>query len=323
MKKVSVLACVFVCLFVLSSCSAVSFRWEKNADCAFLLGKEELSDSEVMLIGLHYKSSFEKYYGEAFGSGFWQETAYEKMNFADYVRNYWILPECKALLILCSMADDEGVRLSDSEEERASRTASEIFRGLNEDEIRFTGATQDAVRDLVEKYMRATLMAERLTAGQKISVSDEESRVADIALIRVSDADIAAELGERLRQEENFLTLAREFSEDRQIFYSVAKGELKEPLNSSVFALSDGEESPVLFLDGSYYLVRIISSYNSILSGQNKNTIAALRRYDGWKPLAEAYEAGRPVRMTAHALERIPLEDPDFDISFDLFSFFQ
>ncbi len=312
-----------VMLFTASSCSSVIFGFSNGSPVVMSCGKETLNESELRLIALHYKSAFEHYYVNLFGDDFWELPAEEGMTYGQYVRSYWILSECRALMSLCCMAEDNRVSLTDSEIESLERTAEIVFRELSEDERAFTNAGYNDVLTLLEKIETASKMLDTLTENAKIDVNDEESRVADIALIRVGDPDVASEIRARLDLEENFLTLANAFSEEKQIYYSVAKGDLKEPLNSAVFSLAEGEESDVLICEGSYYLIRVISSYNSILSSRNRTSIALLRRYNAWEEENEAHLRQHPLRMVPKMLENIPLTDSSYEVDFDLFGYLE
>jgi len=302
MKHRAVIALtVALCLFSLCGCRTIPVTFRTGQTYLITCGSDHMSEGEVRLVALQYKCHFENLYMELLGEDFWTQKVSENMDFESYVKEYFVYRECKALLYLCSMADLDGVRLDELYDKDFRLAAEDFYASLSRDELRFADADVDDVEKLMRRYALASLEIEKATESGNPEVSEEESRVADIQIIRVNDRDLAYDLSERLENGESFLTLAQENTLDSRIDYSVYKGELSGDLDDLVFGMENYEISDVTEVGDSYCIVRLVNSYNVLQSTNHKRDLMAERKYLAW----ESAYASQLKKLTVNRNNRV------------------
>ena len=315
----------FLILFVLigtAACERPAVNFRRGDVIVLSDGERHLTEPEVLLVALEYKCRFESYYRDLIGEDFWDTELRDGVRFDEYVREYYIFAECRALIVLSEMAFSDGLKLSASEEETLEKAAARYYEGLGEKERAYTKADADDVFRLLSKYALAekeiTLLKKN---GGQLDVSFEESRVADIQLIAVDTRSLADEVERRIQEGENFMTLATTYSIEERISYSVAKGDLKPALNAAVFKMREGEVSEVIPCADRYYIIRLSNSYNTLLSGNNKTNLLASRAYDSWREPFEDALRTRNIKRDNRFFRELPLKTEERLDSNALFSY--
>ncbi len=302
-----------VSLFFLSACSLPPVSFRLGERIMISCGDRTLTEREVRLTALQYKTEYEACYREFFNEDFWTMEAAEGLTFEEYVKEYCIFDELKSVLVLNGLAGTLNVYLTDVEEEEVKEAAKAYYDRLTEDELAFTRARLSDVEKLLGRYYLADKMVQQLIRDKRIEISEEESRVADIEVIRVKTETEAKALYERLKNGENFETLARENTLDERTAFSVSKGELINVVDELVFSLSTGEVSDIIEYSGSYYLIRVADSYNTLLSLSNKRNLLAELRYENWQSAYEEYAGSEEIRRNANLWAALDLKtDGDF-----------
>ena len=298
----------------------LSFSWVGRDRKALVQGDLYLTEGEMRVIALEYKTLFESYYEELFSDSFWTEEVDENMTFEEYVKSYYILEESTALLYLCGVAEERSLSVTDAAREDLSQKAESYFSSLTEDEKRFLSCGSETVRDVLIMYETAFLGVESLLSGSRIEVSEEDGRVVDIELIRTTDAETAEALHERIENGENFLTIAKANTVERETSYSVSREELAPEIASVVFSMKAGETSGVIPYGGGYYIFRVLNYNNSLLSVKNRKNLIAVRRYEGWSGEYEAYRSEHPARLSETFFDSLTLSsEGDFRLHSLLF----
>ena len=191
--------------------------------------------------------------------------------------------------------------------------------GLGDAERAYTKANVEDVFGLLKKYALAVKEIENLKNGT-IDVSFEESRVADIQLIEVFDRNLADSIKKRLTDGENFLSLAASYSEDKNVSYSVAKGDLKPELDKAVFEMREGDISNVIKCDNAFYIIRLSNSYNTLLSGNYKRNLLASRTYASWQEPYEQALRQKTIKRDNAFFEDLPLKTEEVLAGGNLFA---
>ena len=321
MRKALILLALLFLLPLFQGCERPAVNFRTRDVIVVSDGERHLTKPEVLLMALEYKSEFESYYRELLGEEFWQTELRDGMRFDEYVREYYIYRESEALIVLSDMAEKNALKLSQEEEEQLTEASKRYFEGLGEKEKAYTGADADDVFRLLKKYALSEKEIELLKKSSgSLDVSFEESRVADIQMISVGTLSEANEVIRRLEEGENFMTVAATYSMDGTIAYSVAKGDLKPELDGVVFRLREGETSDVIPVGDRYYIVRLQSSYNTLLSGNNKTNLLAARAYASWSEPYEAALKKRTIKRDNAFFSSLPLETEEVLSGNDLFS---
>ena len=283
MKRIRLAAVFLSLVFVLSSCS-MPVNFNRSRKPVISVNKEVLTEKEVKICALNYKCQFEDYYKELYGEDFWRLPVTEEIDYEAYVKEYFIFKELNCVLRLCAMSQELNVSVTQAETERLREASIAWEISMTEDEKAYTGASSEDIYNVLFRYLLAEKTVEKLMEGQKAEVSEEESRVADIQVIRLNTASIAFNVKNRLDNGESFMTLANDLSLDNKISYSVARGELIPDLDTVVFSLKDNEISDVIFTGENYYIIRMENMHDVLLSGKNRENLLAEKQYLLWKP---------------------------------------
>ena len=321
-KKILCILMIFV-LLLGSSCAIVPLDFTIGHHIAATYGSIRLTEEELRLIALQYKTENEQYYKPLLGIDFWEMQVADEMTYEEYIREYYIFSECRALLCLEQAASELGITLSKAEKEQAARNASLYFSELTEDELSFTGADRSDAEALFSAYMLAGKTVEKLVEGKKLEVSDEESRVADFSIIRLSSRERAEEVYERLRSGESFRSVANENSEDGKIEFTASREELLPAVAEIVFSMNNGEISNIISYNGSYFIIYLENSYDTLLSLNHKRNLLAERRFEGWEAVFEEYLSKNELKRDNRMFASLTLsEEGDFPF-IDLFSYME
>ena len=284
-------------------------------------GGNQLTEEELRLIALQYKTENESYYKPLLGIDFWQMNVTKDMTYEEYIREYYIFSECRAVLLLLKVAQEQGITLTGLENEQAESAANAYYAALTEDERSFTGAAEADALDLFRAYMIAGKTVEKLIEGKKLEVSDEESRVVDLGVIRLATQKKAEEIYGRIKAGESFRTLANEYSLDDKTEYTASREELLPSVADIVFSMSNGDISDIISCNGSYFILYLENSYDMLLSLNHKRNLLAERRFDGWEELYEEYLKGSDLKRDNRMFDQLSLsQDGDFPY-IDMFKF--
>ena len=317
MRKFRFFFILCIC-FGLTGCSA-RVNWIPGREVLISSDNVELTGAEVRILSLAYKTEFESVYSELLGDDFWHTEVAPGMRYEDYIKEYFVYRECRALIYLEEQAGSGNLSLSDVEEERIRDCAKAVYGKMSETDLSYTRASEKDLRNLMRHYYIAVRELRRISP-EEVSVSDEESRVADFSVIRLRSREDAEEVLERMAHGESFTQLASECTIDRQTAYSAAKGELIPELDEAVFSMKNGETSDIIEAGGSFYIVRLNSSYNLLLSVNNKRNIIAERTFLGWSDFYKEQEQKIVLRRNAKLWDEIRL---DAEGDFSDFGFFE
>ena len=321
-KKIIAVFTAAAFMLAAASCTNLRIRFSDSEKIVFTCDNVLLTEPEVRLIAAHYASLFNVYYRELIGGDFWDQEASDGLSYEEYVKNYYVQNECKSLAGLNAMAAWENLRLSAEEEEKIENAAKSTYDRMPEAERVYSAASEETVHSLLRKYYIAQQMITQLVADSKTGISEEASRVADIQVIRMTDRLVAEDVFNRILHNENFLTLARTYSVDETIDYSVSKNDLKEPFHSIVFSMSEGDISELIESEDSFYIIRLVNSYNTLLSMKNSANLLAQQKYEFWSDDLDNFTKDHPVNVVTQNFDEIMLRQFTSSDIFELFSLF-
>ena len=277
--------CILILTIVLPGCNTV-VNWNPRSRGVLMCGAKSMTDIQMKIVAMEYKELYEYYYRELLTQDFWKEEVHKDLDFEHFILKSSVLPECEAVLYLNAAAEVLSLKIPDDTLSKLSEQADAYFASLSEDEKSYTGAGKEDVFELLKLYQLAIIAEEALIADHVIEISDEASRVADVDVIHTANVRTAEEILRRYRNGENFTTLAQENTIDRRIRYSVSRADLQEPVDSVIFSLQSGAVSDVVDLNGEGYIFRVVNTYNTLLSLNNRKNLLASLRFDDWQKAA-------------------------------------
>lgn len=197
----------------------------------------------------------------------------------------------KELKTMSRMADEEKVTLSGKERELAKQAAAQYMK-----ELKNAGESseidKDVVESLYEDYWKTEKLLETLTGSVNLEVSDSEAKVITVDEIVLSDKDKADEALKKVQMEgTDFMTVAKEVSEDQEIEKKISRGLRPEAYEKAAYALATGEISDVIEADGKYYILRCVNDYDEAATKVRKEEMVREKRNEVFYETYSEYAA--------------------------------
>ena len=189
------------------------------------------------------------------------------------------------------MADEENVTLSGKERELVKQAAAQYMENLKNAGDSFE-ITRDVAESLYEDYWKAEKLVETLTENVNLEVSDSEAKVITVDEIVLSDKDQADETLKKVRTEgTDFMTVAKEVSEDQEIEKKISRGMRSEEYEQAAYVLASGEISDVIGADGKYYILRCVSDYDEAATKIRKEEMVREKKNEAFYETYSEYAA--------------------------------
>ena len=197
----------------------------------------------------------------------------------------------KELKTMSRMADEEKVTLSGKERELAKQAAAQYMK-----ELKNAGESseidKDVVESLYEDYWKTEKLVETLTGSVNLEVSDSEAKVITVDEIVLSDKDQADEALKKVQMEgTDFMTVAKEVSEDQEIEKKISRGLRPEAYEKAAYALATGEISDVIEADGKYYILRCVNDYDEAATKVRKEEMVREKKNEAFYETYSEYAA--------------------------------
>ena len=197
----------------------------------------------------------------------------------------------KELKTMSRMADEEKVTLSGKERELAKQAAAQYMK-----ELKNAGESseidKDVVESLYEDYWKTEKLVETLTGSVNLEVSDSEAKVITVDEIVLSDKDKADEALKKVQMEgTDFMTVAKEVSEDQEIEKKISRGLRPEAYEKAAYALATGEISDVIEADGKYYILRCVNDYDEAATKARKEEMVREKKNEAFYETYSEYAA--------------------------------
>ena len=240
---------------------------------------------EVMV----YLTNMQNQYESVYGSQIWN--ASDGQLSLEQEEREQVLTQLARIKVMNLLAQKKEVTLDDKEKERAAAAGREYFASLNSAEVTALNVTQDLITKMYEEYALAEKVYQTIVENVNPEVSDDEARTITVDMIRVGDSAKASQvLGKAKEEGVDFETLAQAESEDQTVMQSFGKGEVSEELEKAAFNLGKDEISDVVESDGSYYILKCISTFDEAQTKANKEKIVKQRQSEAFDTEYTAFE---------------------------------
>lgn len=240
---------------------------------------------EVMV----YLTNMQNQYESVYGSQIWN--ASDGQLSLEQEEREQVLTQLARIKVMNLLAQKKEVTLDDKEKERAAAAGREYFASLNSAEVTALNVTQDLITKMYEEYALAEKVYQTIVENVNPEVSDDEARTITVDMIRVGDSAKASQvLGKAKEEGVDFETLAQAESEDQTVTQSFGKGEVSEALEKATFNLGKDEISDVVESDGSYYILKCISTFDEAQTKANKEKIVKQRQSEAFDTEYTAFE---------------------------------
>lgn len=252
-----------------------------------------------------YLTNIQNQYQSVYDSNMWQEKCGDT-TVENYVKKT-VISELAQIKSMALFAKENKIAVTEDETNMVNKAADEYYNGLNEQEISYMGITKEDVVNAYSEYLLASKVYSSLTTETDTEVSDDEARVITIQQIVINkyhldeagnkiaatdaekqDAYNKAQTAlEKAQNNEDFSTLAGNYSDNETCELSVGRGKMETAVENVIFNMENGDLSGIIETEESYYIIKCINSYDMEATDANKEVIIEQRKT---KAFDEAYE---------------------------------
>lgn len=276
------------------------------ADELFRIGSHSCNRAEFMV----YLTNTQNQYENVYGSEIWNVT-HNGMTLEENIMET-VLAKIAQIKSMYLLAEDKGILLSEEEELLLEQAAEAYFTSLSEREVQAMGITRETIHTLYREYAFAEKVYEQIIGEVNPEISDDEARTITVEhiLVKTYTMDSAGQRvafsGERKQRayvtaqeiwnlatngENDFATLAGQYSEDRTVRYSFGKGEVDKAFEEAAFKLATEEISGIVETDAGYEIIKCISTFDRAQTDANKIKIVEKRKNEAFGAQYDAFVA--------------------------------
>lgn len=278
------------------------------------------TDAQTMLIVATERNR----YREVYTDQIWQVPVDDEGNvFQAYllgeVQNF--LKEMKTTNLL---AEEREISLTSQEKEEIQKLADQFYESMTEADLAYTGASKEDVCTMYAEYHLANKLVDELTKDVNLEISDSEAKVIAVQEIVLSDRETAeAVQGQAAGEHADFENIAKSMSENKTVETPVGRGERPKAYEEVVFALEAGQVSPVIPVDGQYYIVKCINDYDEEATLERKKKLSLQRKQQAFRGIYESFAAEHPVEIGGGLWDKISFADGADSTTTEFFELYQ
>lgn len=302
-KKIAVVCLAgFITLGGLTGCqreTKIVFTIGLSGNQIFKIGSVICTRPEIMI----YLTTFYNQYADTYGQEMWNYD-FGGVSLEEHVKDV-VLSKMTQIKIMNLMAKERDIQLTAEEEQKVLAAAESYYKKLSETLIKEEKITQETVENVYREYAVANKVYTTITESADMEISDDEARTVTVQAIyfknwklknnektAMSEAEkleilkTAKKALERANEGEDFEALAAEYSDDRQIVKSYARGTVEAYFEELLFSMDEGDISNVIETEDGYYIVKCISTMDYEATQANKIVLAEQRQR---KAFSDAY----------------------------------
>lgn len=263
-------------------------------------------------------------YQQAYTDQIWNVVLDDGSTFETYLLRQvrMFLEELKTMNLL---AKDQGIELTSAEKDRIRSLSERYYSGLTEDDIAYMGVALEDVQTMYQEYYLANKVVGELTKNVNLEVSDSEAKVISVRMIQISSPEAAEGVYRRVTQEgSDFLSIAKETSEDSQVERQLGRGQLPEAAEEAAYALAPGEISPVISGgDGWFYIFQCVSDYDVEATQLRKDQIYKERKNQVFQQIYSQFQVENEIQFSDEMWDGIHFSAEDKTSAGNFFSLYQ
>lgn len=263
-----------------------------------------------------YFCNYRNLYGQVHGIRLWEKDDMQK-DLESYAKSVAV-EELSRIICMGLLAEEDGMKLSEEEQEKAGAAAEEYYESLTKAERKFMDVNKSDIQTAYEDYALAQKLYAVLTEGTDEEVSDDEARVIRVQQLVLKDKEQAAAAEKKLKDGEEFTAVAASFGKSGNLESLVARGEYPEAVEEIAFNLDDGECSPMIEAEDSYYFIFCLNKYEEELTEKNKEIIRMNREEERFDDTYQAFVEAAEFQFNDELWSEVTLKDTE-DITTDTF----
>lgn len=260
---------------------------------------------ELMLIVATERNRYEQIYTDQIWSA---QVSADGTSFQEYLLDQ-IRLFSEDLLVIGAMADHYGIALDNSEKEQIRRLAQDYYGRLSPGDKTYTGAGEEDVLNLYQRYCLASKTVTELTKDADLEISDNEAKVIEIQQIVMDDEGQAWEVLAQVQQEgADFTAIAKANSLDEEIQLKLGRGKAGEAVENEAFSLASGEISAVIQEGGRFYIIKCLNDYDQEATLKRKEELSLLRKDKAFRGIYDQFLEQHPVTISDQVWQDIRCE---------------
>lgn len=268
----------------------------------FQIGEVSCSVKEAKV----YLANYQNIYGEAYTLDLWQHD-FGDDSLEEYIKTI-TLNELVTVVCMTQLAEQKGLALTEEDEANIAEAASAYYESLSEADRDYLGVSESEIAEYYRHYALAQKVYQFLTSEINDEVSDDEARVMEVMQIYVTDASQAAIVSTKLRDGEDFASVANVYNELPNIQANICRDDLPEEAEAIAFQLDDNEISDAIEVEGGYYFIKCLDKYNEELTETNKVTIVEKREKEAFDDVYNEFIAGLSSHINENVWEEIKVD---------------
>ncbi|MEE1008434.1 MAG: peptidyl-prolyl cis-trans isomerase [Agathobacter sp.] len=242
-----------------------------NNHTALSVNDNNCSVKEAMIYFCNYRNL----YGKSYDVDLW-DYDFEDNSLIEYVKDVTI-NEVTRVYCMNLLAKEKDISLTSDEMTSVNKAAEEYYASLKDNEIEYMGVSEKDVVNAYSNYALAEKLYNTLTQGVEAEVSDDDARVIKVQQIFVSSLNNANVLDKKIKNGEDFSSIASSYNESEVFEANVARGEYPKEVEEVAFELEDGEISDMIKAKDGYYFIKCVSKIDRELTEANKSNILVKR----------------------------------------------
>ena len=268
----------------------------------FQIGEMSCSVKEAKL----YLANYQNLYGTAYTLNLWEHDFGDE-SLEEYIKAI-TMNELVTMVCMNQLATEKEISLNEADESKIKEAAKVYYESLSDEERSYLGVSEADIVTYYEHYGLAQQVLKELTGEINGEVSDDEARVMEVLQIYVTDAEKAAEVSEKLRNGEDFASVANMYNELPGIQSNICRDDLPDEVEAVVFQMDDNEISNGIEAEGGYYFIKCLNKYNVELTEANKVTIVEKREKEAFDDVYNEFVAGLDSRINEDVWEELKLD---------------
>ena len=276
MIKFRLVAVLVMACMLLGGCSAfgkdIFFTFEPGIGSVFKIGEMSCPESEARV----YIANSYNVYGKGNAVSLWDldiNTEKLKENVAER-----ILDNLTMVYAMNVYAKEYDISLSDADEEMIDKAASDYMSTLSDKDKEYLDVSQKDIKKMYTHLLLARNVYSSLMASVDDDVSEDEARVMQAYVIKVSDGKALKSVKKDLAAGISIEEIAASYSEDGGDAVSFPRNTYPVAVEDVAFSLDNGETSDVIEEAGSFYVIHCIEKNDATLSEENKIRIIETRK---------------------------------------------
>ena len=277
---------------VLGAASLAGCNSPVGGETVFKIGKETCSMTEAKILLVNYQNQ----YRDVYGVDLWKSTgeAYEELE--SYIKDLTI-SQLAEIYMMSYIGQDQDLILSDEELEHVEAASAAYFNSLNDTEKEYFGATEKDISNLYQHYAMAKKVFAALTENVEQEVSDDEARVMSVMQIYTATEDYANLAYQKLTSGGEFSAVAAAYNQAESTSLTVDRSDVPAAAEEDVFALSNGEYTPVIAGEDGFYIYYCVNNYEEELTQENKEAVLAQRMEAAVDTTYDTYTASTDSKL--------------------------